>query len=318
MPTVSSRSRWITYAWIGVGTLLALAWPVTALFPEAREMMLDMIVTMLLTGVVAVLLWRAGSWSIEAKAFWRLVAVGWAVNVLGNIAWGVYEMIAGESLPTLSFVDAIYATRYVLALLALQRYPGQTSDRRWPSLLAVLSAATAVIWVLLFRPTLMSAEITFPRVRDFFGVAMYPVMDAVLIYAAMLTWVRTTQSRLRNGLGFLILAMVSYSVANWFQFGNLAVAGFTSIVPDIFWPLADVLAGLAAVYALWRAGSQEPTAVPQTSKARWLTKTPYVGGILTIGVTSIDLALRGQADPVLAVCSALAVGAMAGQYRPGK
>jgi hypothetical protein len=318
MPTISSRSRRITYVWIGVGTLLALAWPVTALFPEAREMMLDMIVTTLLTVVVAVLLWRAGGQSFDARTFWKLLAVGWAVNLLGNIVWGVYETVAGKRLPTLSFVDAVYATRYVLALLALRRYPGQASDRRWPSLLAVLSAATAVIWVLLFRPTLMSAEIALPRVKDFIGVAMYPVMDAVLIYAAVLTWARATQSCMRNSLGLLILAMVSYSVANWFQFGNLAVAGFTSIVPDIFWPLADVLAGFAAVYALWRAGPQEPTAVPQIPKAQWLTKTPYVGGILTIGVTSIDLALRGQADPVLAVCSAIAIGAMAGQYRLGK
>jgi hypothetical protein len=320
---MSDRSRWVSYVLIGVAALLALAWPVTILLPGAGEMMLDMIVTMLLTSVVAVLLWRAGSRSTESKAFWKLLAAGWVVNLLGNIAWGVYEMVTGERLPVLSFVDAVYTARYILALLALQRYPGQVSDRRWPSLLAVLSAATAVIWVLLYRPilmpTLMAAEITLPRVRDFIGVAMYPVMDGVLIYAAVLTWVRAAQSRLRHSLGIIILAMVTYSIANWFQFGNLAVAGFTSIVPDILWPLADVLAGLAAAYALWRAGPLEPTAVPRTPKAQWFAKTPYVGGALTIGVTLIDLILRrGQVDLVLVACSALALGAMAGQYWLGK
>jgi hypothetical protein len=118
---MSDRSRWVSYVLIGVAALLALAWPVTILLPGAGEMMLDMIVTMLLTSVVAVLLWRAGSRSTESKAFWKLLAAGWVVNLLGNIAWGVYEMVTGERLPVLSFVDAVYTARYILALLALQR-----------------------------------------------------------------------------------------------------------------------------------------------------------------------------------------------------
>jgi hypothetical protein len=274
--------------------------------------MLGMSVTMLLTLVVAALLWRAGDRWTEAKPFWRLLAVAWAVNLPGNIAWGAYEMITGEGLPTLSFVDAIYATRYVLALLALRRYPGRASARRWPDLLAVLSAVTAMIWVLAYRPTLMATELTLPRLRDFIGVAMYPVMDAVLIYAAVRTWTRAAKSRLRNGLGILSLALVSYSVANWFQFGNLAVTGFSSVVPDIFWPLSDVLAGLAAAYALWRAEPQEPTVAQEAASAPWLARTPYVGGTLAISVTFIDLILSGRVDLVLVVCSALAAGAIAG------
>jgi hypothetical protein len=311
---MSNRKSWVSYTLIGVAALLTLAWTLTVLLPGAGEMMLDMVVTMLLTIAVAALLWHAGSRSVDAKTFWRLLAVGWAVNLPGNIAWGVYEMITGESLPILSFVDAIYATRYVLVLLALHRYPGQASGRRWPSLLAVLAAATAVTWVLLYRPTLMAAEITLSRVRDFIGVAMYPMMDIVLIYAAVLTWVRASKSHLRNGLGILTLALAFYNIANWFQFGNRAVTGFTSAMPDIFWPLSDVLAGFAATYALWRAEGQERTAVPRTAKALWLTKTPYMAGVLTIGVMLIDLILCGRGDLVLVVCSALAIGAMVGRY----
>jgi hypothetical protein len=317
--TMSDRSRRISCVLIGAAALLALAWPLTILLPEASEMMLDVVVTMLLTIVITALLWLAGNRSTDTKAFWRLLAVGWAVNLPGNIVWGVYEMITGKGLPTLSLVDAIYATRYILALLALRRYPGQASDRRWPSLLAVISAATAAIWVLLYRPTLMASEITLPRVRDFIGVAMYPVMDVVLIYTAALAWVRAAKDRLRNSLGILILAMISYSIANWSQFGNLIVTGFTSVIPDVFWPLSDVLAGLAAAYVLWRTEPQESKAMLQTAKAQWLAKTPYVGGILAIGVTLTDLILqRGQVDLILVICSMLAIGAMAGQHWLGE
>jgi hypothetical protein len=276
-------------------------------------MMLDFVVTMLLTIVIAMLLWHAGDRWTEAKAFWRLLAIGWAVNLPGNIAWGAYEMITGKGLPILSFVDAIYTIRYILVLIALHRYPGQ-SNRRWPGLLAALSTATALIWTLLYRPTLLAAEITLPRVRDFIGVAMYPVMDTVLLYAGVLTWAHAAKNRLRNSLGILILALASYSAANWFQFGDLAVAGFISTAPDIFWPLSDILVGLAATYALWNTKPQEPTTT-RTPKTSWSTKAPYVGCALTIGTTLLDFILQqGRIDPVLVTCSVLAAGAAAGRY----
>jgi hypothetical protein len=171
-----------------------------------------------------------------------------------------------------------------------------------------------MIWVFLYRHTLMAAPITLLRVRDFIGVAMYPVMDITLLYAAVLTWTQAAKSSLRNSLSILILALISYHVANWFQFSNLAIAGFTSGMPDVFWLLTDVLTGLA-VYVFWQAAYKKP---PTPIRAQWHTIVPYLASLLTIGVTLVDWILRRRVDVVLAACCLSAIGAVAGQYWLGR
>jgi hypothetical protein len=259
-------------------------------------------------------MWRAGNQVPAAKLFWRLVAIGWAINVVGNIAWGAYEMLTGEDIPVLSLVDALYATRYALALAALKHYPGHSAKGlRWPYLAAIVAGATAMVWAPVYRPTLMAAEVTLIRTRDFVGVAMYPVLDTMVIYSATVTWVDAAKSRLRSSLGILILALVAYSIANWFQFGNRAVAGFTSSIQNIFWPLSDILAGLAAAYVLWQTEPRGQS--PDSPTSEWIKTIPYVGGLVVIGVTIIDIIIQhGHVDPVLTTCCAIALIGMAGTY----
>lgn len=304
-----------TKALISVVTLLAVAEIAASLIPAAREMMIDMALSMLLIIGIAAMQWRAGSQATKAKAFWRLLAGAWLVGLLGNIAWGLYEMLTGESLLTLSWVDAIYVTRDILVLTALWRYPGHPLRRREFDVVTIVAAAAAIAWLLVFRPILNATEITPQRIRDFIGVTIYPILDAGLIYAALLTWAGGAKGRLRHAAGLILASTICYGIANCFQFGVNAVPDYTSGLPNLFWLLSDLLAGAAAAYTLWRESSSTGTAPSHTSLTQWLVRLPYLAVLIAASALVGDLIIRRrQVDLVLAACCVIAVGALAVRF----
>jgi hypothetical protein len=299
---------------VGVVALLAAAGIATSLIPAAQEMMVDMALSMLFTIGIAVLQWRAGSQLTDARAFWRLLACAWIAGLLGNIVWGMYEMLTGEPLPILSWVDAIYVARDILVLMALWRYPGRPLRRREFDVVAITAATAATAWLLVFRPTLTAAEITPQRVRDFIGVAIYPILDAGLIYAALLTWTGAAKGRLRHAVGLILASVICYGIANSFQFGIRVVPDYTSGLPDHFWLLSDLLAGAAAAYILWREPASEDTTSLRTPLTRWLIRLPYLAALIATSAIVGDLIVRrGQVDLVLVACCVIALGALAGR-----
>ena len=64
-------------------------------------------------------LWWAARRSTTARPFWRALAAGWTLALLGNVAWIVYDLTTGKRLPPLSWIDIFYVARYVLVGLAL-------------------------------------------------------------------------------------------------------------------------------------------------------------------------------------------------------
>jgi hypothetical protein len=311
---MAAKGTRVSKVMIGVVALLAAAGIATSLIPAAKEMLVDMALSMLLTIGIAVIQWRAGSRSTDARSFWRLLAGAWLAGLLGNIAWGTYEALTGESLPILSWVDAIYVTRDILVLMALWCYPGRPLRRREFDVVAITAATAAMAWWLVFRPTLTAAEITPQRIRDFIGVAIYPILDAGLIYAALLTWAGAAKGRMRHAVGLILASAICYGIANSFQFGVRVVPDYTSSLPDPFWLLSDLLAGAAAAYTLWREASPEDTTSLRTPLTRWLIRLPYLAALVAASAVIGDLIVRrGQVDLVLVVCCVIAVGALAGK-----
>lgn len=244
-----AKTRRVSFVLTGAGILFALAWLVTHLVPVTREMMLDALFGSLLVLAVIGLLWQAGRRSTGAHAFWWLLSAGWGVGLLGNIAWGVYEVATGRDLPYLSAVELMYLARYVLVFLAFWRYPRRVLPWRWAGAVAVALTATALIWFALFRPA-SGAEITPARLLDFLLAASYPVLDAVVLYAVLWAWGCAPGAE-RNALALLALAMVAYGVANWTNFRSVLSLAPSSALPGLFWALSDILAGVAAGYVLW-------------------------------------------------------------------
>ncbi|MCP4538814.1 MAG: hypothetical protein GY832_16900 [Chloroflexi bacterium] len=251
-PMVSIRNRIASRIFASIGALIALTWLLTYPLPIRQEMMLDVILSFLLTIMLTVLLWWTSRCSISNRAFWALLATGWALNLVSNVAWGASEMATGESVALFGWIDVIYVTRYIVVFVAFWRCTGRPGRQQWASLVTVAAAVTAATWLLVFRPTLASPDVELSHILYFLSGAIYPIMDAVLIYAAILVWTRTAEQS-KKPFALLTLAMISYGIANCINWSTrMASLEAESGLAAFLWLLTDVLTGSAALYVLWQ------------------------------------------------------------------
>lgn len=309
--TTTDQVRRRTHILAGLGILLVLGWGVSYALPTLREMLLPFALSFLFNLLLVVMLWQNARWIPGMRRFWRWLAVGWGLNLAGNIAWGVHDLTTGGVLATLSLIDGFYIARYVAVALAFLTYQPQ-SARRWEAWVLMAVAATALVWLALYRPVLGAGQRPFAY---FAGLAVYPVLDLPLIYIALLAWARAPDAPSNNVLGLTTLAMFSYGAANWLNFSKRAVTleAYTHLA-DLFWFLTDVLTGGAAVYAAIAslqpaAGEAAPAAFTEaTTIPKLLQILPLLAGAVPPGLLILDLIVGpGTLDVVLAVCSGIAL-----------
>jgi hypothetical protein len=236
-----------------VGTAITAIWFLTYVMPAGRNLKLDQILAQVLGLMATVLLWWAALRGIQPRGFWRWLAAAWTVDLLGDIIWGVYEVLTGESLPFISWVDALYLARYALILVAYLRGPGVPHGRQWSRLLALLSLAAVVV--------VGGLILSVPAQGDtalWLAAAIYPVLDVGLLYAAWEAWRRERAPHQRTALGLLGLALLAYGAANLLNYYGQAIPYEASCgLAAFFWPLADILAGAAVLHLLWTDSATE-------------------------------------------------------------
>ena len=199
---------------------------------------------LLLLAILA-LLWRKTFRQSEARPFWRLLALAWTTNLLGNIAWVIHDLVTRTALDTFSAVDLFYVLRYVLIGVALWLYPKPLTRRDGVWIGVAAFVVNAIVWAVYFRPAM---ELRGGDWTGFLGLAMYPALDAAMV---MLAWlrVRTARESLWNRNALLLLcAMTSYGIANTL---NLTGYVFTPIaggvLPNVFWILTDIFVLIMAL-----------------------------------------------------------------------
>jgi hypothetical protein len=231
-------------------SLLIAGWLLSHFWPPATEMMLDAMLGFALQLATAALLWLAAYRQPIARPFWRLLAAAWTVNLVGSIAWGVYEAATGRGLPFVSAIDLFYLARYALVLAAFGWCLVPWTDRRWIGLAGILLLAAAVTGLGLFWPVLASTSTT---LFIFLAGAVYPLLDTVLVGLIGWAWLRTAAGRLRNAIAILLLSAIAYGAANWINLSvRIPSPEASSALAAFLWALADILASLAALYILWR------------------------------------------------------------------
>ncbi len=253
--------------------------------------------------VAGVLWWAAYHSAADARTFWRLLAWAWTLGIAGNVAWGIHDYVTGKTLAVFSLIDAFYIARYGLLFGAFWRHPRRAQQAGWAAYGALLAAATAVIWVALFRPVM--AAIAQP-VLFFFGGALYPIMDIALLYVTWVALTYTADPRMRVTLHGLMLALVAYTLANWINFRvRSEVFEASSLLAGWFWSLSDVGTGAAAVYALWppAMATFAPRAAPSTTLPERL---PVMAALLSMGLFVADGLTRHTADTMLLSCTIVA------------
>ncbi|MBN1483540.1 MAG: hypothetical protein JXA37_02360 [Chloroflexia bacterium] len=199
------------------------------------------VLSFLLTLGLVVGLWWCVRRSDDAgtRRLWTLLALAWTVNLLGDLAWGVYDMAVG-GYP--DWVDLFYMGRYLLVLAAFSLYPQVWSRGRWLAWVVVMLAAALASWLGLVRPVLDEANETLGVV---WGRALYPILDAGLLYAAVACWWRQRGQAIGISLRWLTLAMLAYGAANWINFR----------VPLVEWELGGLLANLCWLACTLLAGA---------------------------------------------------------------
>ena len=192
----------------------------------------------LLLLVVLVILWRKAFRPSEFRSVWRWLAAAWTMNLLGNIAWIVHDLVTGTALDTFSVVDVFYVLRYGLLGYVLWLYPAPLSRRTWLWVGGIMFVVNATVWLAYFSPAmaLRGGDWT-----GFLGLALYPVLDAGVIAIAWFR-VRATQ---QGGWGrfalLLFCAMASYGIANTVNLTEYVFALVSSgFAQGVFWLLTDV------------------------------------------------------------------------------
>lgn len=198
--------------------------------------------------VTGVLWWAV--WSRRAqRPFWMALALGWTLNLIGNVIWAAVDILSGESVPTLTWIDAFYLARYALVGAALWCWPDLLPGRRALQTAAVVGLVGMLGWFLVFRPTWSAAGGPWTHIL---GVAMYPVLDAGLVFLAWARWLRCREAVPREAASsceatpFLLWALVAYGIANWINlFARTASLAAQPLAAAIGWLAADLLVGWA-------------------------------------------------------------------------
>ena len=231
----------------GAIILLTVAWFVGALVPAAQEWMLNMAAGFLLTLVTLATLWWIAARRTSMWRFWRLIALAWTLNLLGTVAWGVYEMITGVSLGIFSWIDGFYLLRYGVILAAFASTPPRWRAERWMWLVVVTLLLGIGVWFGFYRPL----RPTFDQpLRYFLGGALYPILDGALLFAAFSTWRALESPPARRSVALFAAGLLTYGIANVLNFRARATAlDAASLLAGVGWLLTDTFTGWAALIA---------------------------------------------------------------------
>jgi hypothetical protein len=239
--------RIVVYAGMAITALWLLAY----LMPAGRTVMLDASLAFVLGLMATGLLGWAAYQGIYPRRFWGWLVAAWTTGLMGSAVWGIYQVMTGQPLPYISLVDVLYLVRYALILIAFWRCLGVPAGQQWISLLLLLLLVAAVVFGAFFLAVPASRQTIF-----WLAGAAYPILDMGLMYVALEARKQEPAGTLRNALGFLTLALVSYGAANWLNFFGQAIP-FEAVtgVSHLFWPLSDILAGVAVLCLFWSASA---------------------------------------------------------------
>lgn len=192
----------------------------------------------LLLLVVLTFFWIKAARQPNLRGFWILLALAWMMNLFGNIAWIIHDLVTGTPLDTFSAVDLFYVAHYGFIAMALWRYPTPLPRRAWLWIGAAMLAVNALVWAVYFDPLMALKNGPW---TDFLGVAMYPVLDAGLIALAWLRYRAARRSAWDRLALLLFFAMTSYGIANTINMTSHVFSINPSAIPqNLFWILTDI------------------------------------------------------------------------------
>jgi hypothetical protein len=200
---------------------------------------------------VLIVLWGKVFRQKDWRKFWMFLALAWTMNLLGNIAWIIHDLVTETPLSTFSIVDSFYVLRYVLIGIALWLYPTSLHGKSaiWMGVAALVTGV--LVWIIYFP--VESGDLV-----SLFGLVIYPILDAALIALAWFRFHVMRGTAWHKLTLILFCAMASYGIANTV---NLTEYVFSmpsgGWLQNLFWLLTDVLLMTMALRTDLRRATQK-------------------------------------------------------------
>lgn len=183
------------------------------------------------------------------RAAWFLFGLGCLTWSLGMVAWNVYELLLGWITPFPSIADLGYTAFGILILAGSFFVVDSTpfSFQRSKLLLdsLILINILALSLLVLFFEALDESNVS---ILGKAAALFYPIVPITACYILWIVRGRTEETAHRQALGWVMMGMVVYSVANTGYLVPIVSGGYVvGSILDPLWVGAFLLIGLGAV-----------------------------------------------------------------------
>ncbi len=249
--------------------------------------------------------WAATRTEARLRRGWALFAASAASWCAGEVAWSIYEVGLGTTVPSPSIADVGFIAAIPLAIvgtLTFANTPRGTSE----GLRLLLDRAIVTLsllfmgWQLGLNHALLATG--GPLLPRLVSIA-YPVGD-ILIGTVLLLSIRRATDEVQGRLLLLLAGLAANAIADS-VFAYTSVSGTFIYVVDGGWVVGYLMIALAA---LWPSGLRDQTA-DEVPIDIWQLVLPWLA-ILAGGVTAIVLAIQGHPMDVFATLLAGSVIAL--------
>jgi hypothetical protein len=175
--------------WLAGGAVAVFAWFIGGqLLGEMGVRYVDDVATAAAALVAALLCARTALGAGHLRAFWFLLAAACGAWALGELIWGLYDLVLGTEVPVPSWADAAYLAAIPFAAAALVAHPalrGRALGKSRSVLDALVTAAALFFlsWTLVLEPHRSSFDL-----GSLGGAvaAAYPLGDIAILFLVLL------------------------------------------------------------------------------------------------------------------------------------
>ena len=244
--------------------------------------------------------WAARRHQAQVRRFWVVLGFAMVAWSVGEIVWGFYEVVLGQTVPAVSLADVGYLGAVPLVAAALLLYPSDSARgaHRVRALLdgfIVAGSVFFVSWSLVLESVVRASRASLFET----GVQLaYPLGDVVIVSLVVVALART-QAGVRRSLMWVLGGLAAMAVADSGYVYLTAVRGYVSgDLIDTGWLVAYLAIALGALYAI--GGHRASVAVAVEHRANLQRSILiYVPGVAAFLLAAVQIAEGGTIDQVL-------------------
>jgi hypothetical protein len=242
------------------------------------------------------------------RLFWSLLAAACFAWTLGELIWGLYDLVGGD-VPVASWADAAYLAALPATVAALIVHPalrGRAVDRTRSVVDGLVLAVSVffVAWTLVFEPLQRTTGLS--SLDDVVTLA-YPVGDVVIVFLVVLV-LRGTTSTDQRDLRCLLAGLFLITLSDGLYSYLTNVQNYSSgDMIDTGWFAGYLVIALAAFCSRSPVAAERPAAAaPSLSPAAIVT--PFLAMLAALSLAAVELELGRPLDHVTLVAAFVLVG----------